>query len=479
MLAFALTASPAGADETLLHGEVGLAHAVVNPQASEYGFGAGASIAGELIFARVFGLQAEVSVLGLADGDPPSNPAIANHGAAFEVGAMAGVRLHPFRSRLRGGLWIDGNGGIVFTGDLARASFDAHVGYDFRPRDGRLEIGPFVGYTQVFQPADTLRPEDAHVVIGGLHVALGSRRRPPVLLARTDRDGDGIYDDVDACPDTKGVATSDPATNGCPRGDRDHDLVFDDEDACPDEPGVRTADPKTNGCPRPDRDHDLVFDDEDACPDVPGRRTGDPKTNGCPRIDRDNDTVFDDEDACPDIPGLRTTDAKTNGCPAAGDQVRLEGDKLVLDDIIHFDVDSPRIRHPSWTICKKVANFIQANPDVLEVDIEGHADETGTDAHNLVLSRHRAEAVKRILVESGVDPTRITTHAYGESRPRVVGHAEEQLRQNRRVEFTVTRSRARSSDLKETVAPAVPASMPIATAPPAPPSSSARPGGMP
>jgi len=446
VLAFTLTTTFADAQETQLHGEVGVAHAVVSPQASEYGFGAGASIAGELIFARVFGLQAEVSVLGLTDGDPPSNPAFANHGAAFEVGAMAGVRLHPFRSRREAGLWLDGNGGVVFTGDLVRPTFDAHVGYDFRPRGGRFEIGPFVGYTQVFQPADALRTEDTHVVIGGLHVALGNHPRPPPPITRTDRDGDGLFDDVDACPDTSGVATNDPATNGCPRGDRDHDLVFDDEDACADAPGLRTADPKTNGCPRGDRD---------------------------------NDTVFDDEDACPDVPGLRTDDAGTNGCPAPGEQVRLEGDKIVLDDVIHFDVDSPRLTRPSSTICKKVADFIQVNPDVLEVDIEGHADETGTDAHNLVLSRHRAEAVKDILVENGVDPTRISTRAYGESRPRVSGHAEEQLRQNRRVEFTVTRSRARRSDLKEAVAPAVPAGMPIANVQPARPSSSARPGGMP
>ncbi len=190
-----------------------------------------------------------------------------------------------------------------------------------------------------------------------------------------------------------------------------------------------------------------MFDDEDACPDVAGFRTSDPRTHGCPRLDRDHDTVFNDEDACPDVPGIRTADPRTNGCPAAGDQVRLIGDKILLDDIIHFDTDSPRVRHVSWPICKKVAEFIHANPDVLEIDMEGHADATGTTEHNLVLSRNRADAVKRLLVEYSVDPKRITTHAYGESRPKVPGHAEEQLRQNRRVEFTVTRSRARAQKL--------------------------------
>jgi outer membrane protein OmpA-like peptidoglycan-associated protein len=69
-----------------------------------------------------------------------------------------------------------------------------------------------------------------------------------------------------------------------PPSDRDGDGIIDAEDACPDVPGVRTNDPKTNGCPPPpsDRDGDGIIDAEDACPDVPGVKTDDPKTNGCP-----------------------------------------------------------------------------------------------------------------------------------------------------------------------------------------------------
>jgi outer membrane protein OmpA-like peptidoglycan-associated protein len=471
-LLFSVSSRGAGAQEASdpgfqLHGDLGLAHAVGNPQASEYGFGGQVGAAGELTFRKVVGLQVELSFLGLSDGSPPSNPALANHGAGYDFDVMGGVRLHPFGQRSVAGLWLDGNFGVALTGNDARPTVDTHVGYDFRVGKGRLDVGPFVGYTQIFQSNDALRPEDAHVVFGGVHVALGAPL-PPTALVRTDRDHDGIFDDEDACPDEPGVRTSDPRTNGCPRRDRDGDGVFDDEDACPEVPGIRTDDPKTNGCPRPDRDHDGVFDDEDACPDVPGVRTKNPTTNGCPRGDRDNDTVFDDEDACPDVPGVRTEDPKTNGCPMAGDQVRMVGDKIVLDDIIHFDTDSPRIRHASWPICKKVADFIVANPDVLEVDIEGHADESGTSEHNLVLSRNRADAVKRLVVQFGVDPKRITTHAYGESRPKVAGHAEEQLRQNRRVEFTVTRSRARATELKPKDTPSVPAIAPFVPPPPTP-----------
>ncbi|HEY8074593.1 MAG TPA: thrombospondin type 3 repeat-containing protein, partial [Labilithrix sp.] len=132
---------------------------------------------------------------------------------------------------------------------------------------------------------------------------------------KPDRDRDGIPDEEDACPDTAGVRTNDPRTNGCPPPppDRDRDGIVDPLDACPDVPGVPDPDPKKNGCP-PDRDGDGIPDVTDACPDVKGVADPDPHKNGCPP-DRDGDGVYDSEDACPDTPGVRTTDPKTNGCP--------------------------------------------------------------------------------------------------------------------------------------------------------------------
>jgi outer membrane protein OmpA-like peptidoglycan-associated protein len=77
-----------------------------------------------------------------------------------------------------------------------------------------------------------------------------------------------------------GVKNDDPAKNGCPP-DRDGDGIPDAEDACPDVAGVKDPDPKKNGCP-PDRDGDGILDPVDACPDDPGPADPDPKKNGCP-----------------------------------------------------------------------------------------------------------------------------------------------------------------------------------------------------
>ncbi len=106
-----------------------------------------------------------------------------------------------------------------------------------------------------------------------------------------DRDGDGIANDRDRCPDTPGLVQF----AGCP--DSDGDGIPDSIDKCPNIAGSA----KTRGCP--DRDGDGVVDAMDKCPDIAGT------INGCP--DRDGDGVPDDRDVCPDIKGL----VRFAGCP--------------------------------------------------------------------------------------------------------------------------------------------------------------------
>jgi hypothetical protein len=122
-------------------------------------------------------------------------------------------------------------------------------------------------------------------------------------VERADRDGDGIPDVEDACPDETGL----PEGNGCPasgEGDRDGDGVADDADACPAEPGW----PGNNGCPTPgDRDGDGVPDAEDASPEEWGL----PEHAGSP--DGDGDGIPDTEDADPDNPGPGSTAGAPDG----------------------------------------------------------------------------------------------------------------------------------------------------------------------
>lgn len=451
--------------EPRVHLGAGVAHAVGKPQSDQFGLGGAGVLAVELPVTRALGVQAELSSFALEEGDAPV-AGIRPKSTGFTFGGMVGARLRPFTSR-PGGLWIDANVGGLSAGSSVVPGFDAHVGWDFRVGRGRFDVGPMLGFTHLFDTNDGPNGGDANVPWAGVQFSLGatdddrdrdgvpnredacpdsagSRTDDPKTngCPRGDRDGDSVFDDEDACPDTAGIRTGDAKTNGCPRHDQDNDGVFDDEDACPDTAGIRTKDPKTNGCPRGDRDKDAIYDEEDACPDAAGPRTDDPKTNGCPSHDRDKDGVLNDDDACPDIPGIKTSDPKTNGCPASEGNVRVEGTEIVLGEIILFDTDSLRVRHVSWALVKRVADLLNSNPDILEVNIEGHADQTGRDDYNVALSQARAESVKKLLVHFKVDPARITTHAYGNTKPRVQGSSKEALHQNRRVEFTVTRTNA-------------------------------------
>ena len=71
------------------------------------------------------------------------------------------------------------------------------------------------------------------------------------------------------------------------------------------------------------------------------------------------------------------------------------------------------------------------------VTIEGHCDERGTREYNLALGERRAQAVKNVLVASGIPASRISTISYGKERPAVVGSSEEAYAQNRRAVTTV------------------------------------------
>ncbi|MFN0213252.1 MAG: OmpA family protein [Saprospiraceae bacterium] len=127
-----------------------------------------------------------------------------------------------------------------------------------------------------------------------------------VYFGEPDRDGDGISDTEDRCPDVAGLK----ALMGCP--DRDGDGIADDEDKCPDVAGLANL----MGCP--DRDGDGIADGNDKCPDLKGPAA----TMGCP--DRDSDGIMDSDDDCPDVKGI----AAMKGCPDAdGDGITDAADK--------------------------------------------------------------------------------------------------------------------------------------------------------
>jgi OmpA-OmpF porin, OOP family len=332
----------AGAEELRLHATGGAAHAVGSRQEREFGAGGGGSATVELPVAPVVGVQAGIGGLVLARGKEPEDPSFAPQGAGTALTGTAGARLRPLAARGPAGPWIDANGGVARTGNEARPMFDAHLGWDFRvSKSSRTDVGPFVGYTQILDPAAALSSGDARIAWVGLQVSLGA-------------------------PDRRRPATP-PTEPGPPM------------------PSVEPA--RAQKAPEPEREA---------------------------------------------ISASAAADTTDPG-------VQLIEDRIVLDDIVHFEFGSARIRPQSHPAVKRIAAFLNRNDDLLEISIEGHADAIGTEMYNQVLSEARAMSMRWLLARFGVDRSRLHVEGFGKSHLKIASALP--LVDNRRVELVVTRVR--------------------------------------
>ncbi|MCB9654395.1 MAG: OmpA family protein [Deltaproteobacteria bacterium] len=254
----------------------------------------------------------------------------------------------------------------------------------------------------------------------------------------SDRDGDGIADVDDLCPDDPEDFDGFEDADGCPEPDNDKDGIPDVSDACPEDPEDIDQFQDLDGCPDLDNDKDGIPDAVDRCPLEPEDFDGFKDDDGCPEPDNDKDGIPDGQDRCPEeketINGIDDED----GCPDEGEpHVEVTSEKVTIDTKIMFDFDSARIRPESYGILNQVSLTLQANMQLQKVRVEGHTDERGSDDYNLLLSQRRAESVMRYLVQRGVNPKRLEAVGYGEQRPIAQGHDEAAWAKNRRVEFTI------------------------------------------
>jgi peptidoglycan-associated lipoprotein len=103
---------------------------------------------------------------------------------------------------------------------------------------------------------------------------------------------------------------------------------------------------------------------------------------------------------------------------------------------IHFEYDKYRITEEARPILDGIARWMSTSADA-ELLVEGHCDERGTDDYNMALGEQRALSARRYLVSLGVEPERIHTVSYGESRPVDSRHNEDAWARNRRAHFLV------------------------------------------
>jgi hypothetical protein len=102
---------------------------------------------------------------------------------------------------------------------------------------------------------------------------------------------------------------------------------------------------------------------------------------------------------------------------------------------INFATGSAKIMPEFAHVLDGVAEILYEHPEIQQVEIQGHADTTGTDAINNPLSRARANAVRDYLIRQGVAPDRMVAHGYGSRHP-IASNATSQGRfLNRRIDI--------------------------------------------
>ncbi|MEZ4968769.1 MAG: DUF5723 family protein [Flavobacteriaceae bacterium] len=244
----------------------------------------------------------------------------------------------------------------------------------------------------------------------------------PVYQSRPkDKDGDGVLDKVDGCPEISGPVEN----NGCPWQDTDGDQVLDKDDHCPEEAGPI----ENNGCPWEDTDNDGVLDKDDNCPEEAGIM----ENQGCPWPDTDGDGVLDKDDKCPEIVGT----VANHGCPEVTEKVQKtlnEYAKTIL-----FNSGKATIKVESTNVLVDIIRILNEYPNA-DFTVEGHTDSIGSEAANQKLSEERALSVKNFLVEKGIESTRLTAVGYGESKPIATNMYKAGRAENRRVEINLVKN---------------------------------------
>lgn len=258
-----------------------------------------------------------------------------------------------------------------------------------------------------------------------------------------DKDGDGLKDDVDGCPETPGPIEN----NGCPWEDNDGDGILDKDDNCPTEAGPA----ENKGCPWKDTDGDGILDKDDDCPETPGLK----EYNGCP--DTDGDGIIDQNDRCPNHPGkienkgCPDTDGDTlvdidDECPNIAGPVSNKGCPEVTQEVqkqlndyartILFDTGKATIKPESVTVMVDIIQILNEYPNA-KFTVEGHTDSVGSSESNQRLSEARANSVRDFLINEGISGNRLTAIGFGEEKPIASNTTKLGRKQNRRVEINL------------------------------------------
>lgn len=152
-------------------------------------------------------------------------------------------------------------------------------------------------------------------------------------------------------------------------------------------------------------------------------------------------TGCDSGPSAPKSQGLQSTSTAADAPPresVAVTEPTTAAEYKAVDELrnVHFDLDQAKIRSGEARLLQGHARWLKSRQN-MTVRIDGHADERGTDDHNMRLGEQRANAVRGYLIAQGVEADRVMTTSQGERNPACADHHEGCWSKNRRAEFKV------------------------------------------
>ena len=286
------------------------------------------------------------------------------------------------------------------------------------------------------------------------HVGAGVIWAPqPAGTARPgagDRDGDGIPDSADACPDEPEDKDGFQDEDGCPDPDNDGDGIPDSRDKCPNEPEDKDGFQDEDGCPDPDNDGDGIPDAQDKCPNDPEDKDGFEDEDGCPDLDNDGDGFPDAVDKCPNDPETVNGFEDEDGCPdvraTTGPEERTDRIDLKGQPVT-FGKDG-KLTPQARALLTQVAQIIKSKKLTVRIEVHLPLGTKATQAAAITAQKKkdkanaqkRAQAILDYLVTQGVAQTQVQAVGIGSERPLGSSNPTDPI--NDRVDFIKAQQRS-------------------------------------
>lgn len=158
--------------------------------------------------------------------------------------------------------------------------------------------------------------------------------------------------------------------------------------------------------------------------------------------DSDGDAIADAVDECPLEPETYNGTDDQDGCPDSSKVVVISCPHPQPVTYVYFAKGSAKISKASEPILHEVVSVLEDNPQILRVQVAGHAFKEGKKKKALALSRKRAEAVVAFLEDGGVAPGILSAAGYGDLCPPFEGKGKHVPERNRSVQFFLLESDA-------------------------------------